>query len=97
MWCVSVLDGTCCLVAFPWAASSHTHTYTHTTAQVDGGGLSGQAQAAGHGIARALRRLDPSLRPQLQAEGLLRRDPRMVERKKPGRAKARKGFAWVKR
>jgi ribosomal protein S9 len=65
--------------------------------QVSGGGLSGQAQAAAHGIARALRRLDPSLRGALKEAGLLRRDPRMVERKKPGRAKARKRFAWVKR
>jgi ribosomal protein S9 len=67
------------------------------SAQVDGGGVSGQAQAAAHGIAKALRRLDPSLKAPLRAAGLLKRDPRMVERKKPGRAKARKAFAWVKR
>ncbi|KAF8055753.1 PF20 [Scenedesmus sp. PABB004] len=65
--------------------------------QVDGGGSSGQAQAAAHGIAKALRRLDPGLRPALKAAGLLKRDPRMVERKKPGKAKARKGFAWPSR
>ncbi|KAF6266150.1 ribosomal protein S9/S16-domain-containing protein [Scenedesmus sp. NREL 46B-D3] len=65
--------------------------------QVDGGGVSGQAQAAAHGIAKALRRLDPSLKAALRAAGLLKRDPRMVERKKPGKAKARKSFAWVKR
>jgi ribosomal protein S9 len=64
---------------------------------VKGGGVSGQAQAAAHGIARALRRLEPSLKPTLRAAGALRRDPRAVERKKFGRAKARKRFAWVKR
>jgi ribosomal protein S9 len=62
---------------------------------VQGGGVSGQAQAAAHGIAKALVRLDPSLKPTLKAQ--LRRDPRAVERKKPGKAKARKAFAWVKR
>lgn len=65
--------------------------------QVDGGGVSGQAQAAAHGIAKALRRLDPAFKPALKAAGLLKRDPRMVERKKPGKAKARKSFTWVKR
>jgi small subunit ribosomal protein S9 len=64
---------------------------------VKGGGVSGQAQAAAHGIARALVRLDPSLKQQLKSAKLLRRDPRSVERKKFGRAKARKAFAWVKR
>lgn len=64
---------------------------------VKGGGVSGQAQAAAHGIAKALRRLDPSLKPVLKSAGLLRRDPRAVERKKFGKAKARKSFAWVKR
>lgn len=59
--------------------------------------MSGQAQAAAHGLAKALKRLDPGLRPLLKAAGLLKRDPRMVERKKPGKAKARKSFAWVKR
>lgn len=65
--------------------------------RVRGGGPSGQAQAAAHGIAKALRRLDPELRAPLKAAGLLRRDPRAVERKKFGRAKARKRYAWVKR
>lgn len=64
---------------------------------VQGGGISGQAQAAAHGIAKALVRLDPSLKPTLRSAKLLRRDPRAVERKKFGKAKARKGFAWVKR
>jgi ribosomal protein S9 len=59
--------------------------------------VSGQAQAAAHGIAKALKRLDPNLKAALKAARLLKRDPRMVERKKPGKAKARKGFTWVKR
>ena len=57
----------------------------------------GQAQALRHGIARALQLFDPALRPALKAEGLLTRDSRVVERKKPGLAKARKAFQWVKR
>lgn len=64
---------------------------------VHGGGISGQAQATAHGIAKALVRLDPALKPALKSAKLLRRDPRAVERKKFGKAKARKGFAWVKR
>ncbi len=57
----------------------------------------GQAQALRHGIARALQLFDPALRPALKAQGLLTRDSRVVERKKPGLAKARKAFQWVKR
>lgn len=64
---------------------------------VKGGGLTGQAGAVRHGIARALQHFDPALRPPLKKEGLLTRDPRMVERKKPGQPKARKKFQWVKR
>eukprot|EP00270_Netrium_digitus_P004577 TRINITY_DN15813_c0_g1_i1.p1 TRINITY_DN15813_c0_g1~~TRINITY_DN15813_c0_g1_i1.p1 ORF type:complete len:319 (+),score=60.67 TRINITY_DN15813_c0_g1_i1:41-958(+) len=64
---------------------------------VEGGGVSGQAGAIRHGITRALQSFDPSLRPTLKSEGLLTRDPRMVERKKPGKAGARKSFQWVKR
>lgn len=64
---------------------------------VKGGGPSGQAGAVKHGLARALARFDPGLQPQLKRLGMLRRDPRMVERKKPGRKKARKKFQWVKR
>lgn len=66
--------------------------------QVDGGGLSGQAQAAAHGIARAVQAIDPRAHHgPLEAAGLLKRDPRVVERKKAGKAKARKSFTWVKR
>lgn len=62
-----------------------------------GGGLAGQAGAIRHGIARALCVYDPELRPALKKEGFLTRDPRMVERKKPGRPKARKKFQFSKR
>jgi ribosomal protein S9 len=66
--------------------------------RVLGGGTGGQAGAVAHALARALQALDPgAYRPSLRASGLLKRDPRMVERKKPGRKKARKGFTWVKR
>lgn len=64
---------------------------------VRGGGLSGQAGAIRHGISRALQNFDPSYRPLLKEEGYLTRDPRMVERKKPGQPKARKKYQWVKR
>lgn len=62
-----------------------------------GGGLKGQAEAAKLGIARALLEVNPELRPALKAAGLLRRDPRGVERKKPGKKKARKSFQFSKR
>jgi small subunit ribosomal protein S9 len=64
---------------------------------VHGGGVSGQAQATAHGIAKALVKFDPALKSALKAAKLLQRDPRAVERKKFGKAKARKAFAWVKR
>lgn len=62
-----------------------------------GGGLKGQAEAAKLGIARALLEVNPELRPALKAAGLLKRDPRSVERKKPGKKKARKSFQFSKR
>ena len=64
---------------------------------VNGGGNTGQADAIKLAIARALCELDLENRPALKAEGLLTRDPRKVERKKPGQKKARKKFQWVKR
>jgi small subunit ribosomal protein S9 len=64
---------------------------------VNGGGNTGQADAIKLAIARALCELDLENRPALKAEGLLTRDPRVVERKKPGQKKARKKFQWVKR
>jgi small subunit ribosomal protein S9 len=62
-----------------------------------GGGMKGQAEAAKLGIARALLEVNPEFRPALKAAGLLRRDPRAVERKKPGRKKARRSFQFSKR
>jgi small subunit ribosomal protein S9 len=66
-------------------------------ARLSGGGTNGQAEALRLGISRALIEMDPSYRPVLKALGLLRRDPRMVERKKPGQKKARKKFQFSKR
>ena len=66
-------------------------------ATVKGGGLSGQAGAVLHGIAQALTRFEPVLRPAVKHAGFLTRDPRVVERKKYGRAKARKSFQFSKR
>jgi len=64
---------------------------------VAGGGLSGQAGAVRHGISLALTRYEPELRPILKKQGFLTRDDRQVERKKYGRAKARKSFQFSKR
>ena len=64
---------------------------------VHGGGVSGQAGAVRHGIARALLEYDAGLRPQLKAEGYLTRDARIVERKKPGLKKARRAPQFSKR
>ena len=64
---------------------------------VDGGGLSGQAGAVKHGISKALTHFEPDLRPALKKAGFLTRDARVVERKKYGRAKARKRFQFSKR
>ena len=66
-------------------------------ATVRGGGLSGQAGAVKHGIAQALQFYEPLLRPALKAAGFLTRDSRVVERKKYGRAKARRSFQFSKR
>ncbi len=64
---------------------------------VQGGGTTGQAQAIRLGISRALTEINPDFRPALKKEGFLTRDPRMVERKKYGRPKARKRFQFSKR
>lgn len=66
-------------------------------ATVVGGGLSGQAGAVRHGLARALDQYDPSFRPVLRKGGFMTRDSRVVERKKYGRAKARRSFQFSKR
>jgi len=67
------------------------------SANVSGGGKSGQAGAIRHGISRALAKVDEPTRLILRKEGFLTRDARMVERKKPGRPKARKRFQFSKR
>jgi small subunit ribosomal protein S9 len=64
---------------------------------VDGGGVNGQAEAIRLGISRALVEVNADFKPLLKAEGLMTRDPRMVERKKPGQKKARKKFQFSKR
>ena len=66
-------------------------------ATVKGGGLSGQAGAVRHGLSRALSLFEPDLRKPLKVAGMLTRDSRVVERKKYGRAKARKSFQFSKR
>ncbi len=67
------------------------------TVNATGGGLKGQAEACKLGIARVLINLDAELKPVLKAADLLTRDPRAVERKKPGKKKARKSFQFSKR
>jgi small subunit ribosomal protein S9 len=67
------------------------------TVNVNGGGFNGQAEAIRLGISRALVEIDPEFKTLLKAEGLMTRDPRMVERKKPGQPKARKKFQFSKR
>jgi small subunit ribosomal protein S9 len=66
-------------------------------ANIDGGGVSGQAEALRLAISRALVKINPEHKPTLKAKGLMKRDPRMVERKKPGQKKARKKFQFSKR
>ncbi|MEH3115091.1 MULTISPECIES: 30S ribosomal protein S9 [Pedobacter] len=67
------------------------------TVNVQGGGVKGQAEAVRLAIAKAIVELDAEKKPALRAKGLMTRDMRMVERKKPGRAKARKKFQFSKR
>ncbi|PWH81603.1 MULTISPECIES: 30S ribosomal protein S9 [Brumimicrobium] len=67
------------------------------TVNVHGGGINGQAEAIRLGIARALVKVNEEHKPLLKEHGLMTRDPRMVERKKPGQPKARKKFQFSKR
>lgn len=84
------------LINQPFTVVNRENQYdVHCT--VTGGGLSGQAGAVRHGISKALTVYEPSLRPQLKANGFLTRDSRVVERKKYGRAKARRSFQFSKR
>lgn len=66
-------------------------------ANVNGGGITGQAEAVRHGIARALIKVNDTLRSSLKSAGFLRRDPRKKERKKFGQKGARRRFQWTKR
>ena len=82
------------LESFKVAEAEHTYVaHANTT----GGGLSAQADAVRHGIARALIKAEPKTRAALKKAGLLTRDPRAKERKKPGLKKARKAPQWSKR
>jgi small subunit ribosomal protein S9 len=69
----------------------------NVTVTAIGGGVKGQAEAIRLGISRGLLKVDPEYRPRLKAAGFLTRDPRAVERKKPGKKKARKSFQFSKR
>lgn len=80
----------------PFATTSTTGQFD-VHINVDGGGMSGQAEAVSLGISRALIQYNAELKPALKADGLTTRDPRMVERKKSGQKKARKRFQFVKR
>jgi small subunit ribosomal protein S9 len=80
----------------PFGVADRTGQYD-VIATVKGGGLSGQAGAVKHGIAQALSKFEPALRGAVKAAGFLTRDSRVVERKKYGRAKARRSFQFSKR
>jgi small subunit ribosomal protein S9 len=80
----------------PLKATNTVGTF-NVSVKVQGGGLSGQAGAVRHGIARALLAADPNLRPVLRKGGFLTRDARMKERKKPGLKRARKAPQYTKR
>jgi len=83
-------------VMAPLATTGKEKTFD-VTVKVAGGGVSSQAEAVRHGIARALVKWNEDLKPVLKAEGYLTRDARAKERKKPGRHKARRGHQWRKR
>ena len=80
----------------PFAITERQGQYD-VVATVKGGGLSGQAGAVKHGISQALSKYEPALRSAVKAAGFLTRDSRVVERKKYGRAKARRSFQFSKR
>ena len=84
------------LIAQPFLVSDRYQQFD-VTCTVVGGGLSGQAGAVRHGISRALTFYEPGLRPILKKAGFLTRDSRVVERKKYGKAKARRSFQFSKR
>lgn len=80
----------------PFVTADLSQKFT-VSAHIQGGGISAQAEALRHGIARALVKHDPELRGQLKKAGFLKRDPREKERKKFGLKKARKAPQWSKR
>ena len=80
--------------ALTLADSAETYA---VSAHVEGGGVAAQAEALRHAISRAITEAEPKTRPTLKSAGLLRRDPRAKERKKPGLVKARKRKQWSKR
>ena len=84
------------LIQQPLVAANRTGQYD-VVCTVSGGGLSGQAGAVRHGISKALTQYEPELRAPLKKGGFLTRDSRVVERKKYGRAKARRSFQFSKR
>ena len=84
------------LIQQPLVAANRNGQYD-IVCTVSGGGLSGQAGAVRHGISKALMNFEPDLRSPLKRGGFLTRDPRVVERKKYGRAKARRSFQFSKR
>lgn len=84
------------IVRYPFDIAEQANAFD-VKANVHGGGVSGQAEAIRLAITRALVEHDPELRPPLKAKSLLTRDPRMVERKKYGRRKARRKFQFSKR
>jgi small subunit ribosomal protein S9 len=84
------------LIQQPLVAANRQGQYD-VVCTVSGGGLSGQAGAVRHGISKALMNYEPDLRPVLKSNGFLTRDSRVVERKKYGRAKARRSFQFSKR
>jgi len=84
------------LIQQPLVAANRTSQYD-VVCTVSGGGLSGQAGAVRHGISKALTHYEPELRAPLKKGGFLTRDSRVVERKKYGRAKARRSFQFSKR
>jgi len=84
------------MLAQPFEVTSRTGQFD-VVVSVQGSGLSGQAGAIRHGISKALTYYEPGLRPVLKPHGFLTRDPRVVERKKYGKAKARRSFQFSKR
>ena len=84
------------IVKQPFALTDNSDQFD-VKINVGGGGIAGQAEAVRLGISRALCEVDVANRPALKAEGFLTRDSRMVERKKYGKAKARKSFQFSKR